>query len=653
MSHGAEPRLHSALRRVLGVVTDTPVARRAERAVRAALVRGRRQARRLSFGPRRAAAGGWDDVVDWFTTLPVSENVVLLGFAAAIGLVAALGIVGFYSLVDWADTLFIRWPGERVEQLRNPAYRPLLTALGLFAAQYVMRRHAPGEDGMNIPDVKRRVVREGGYIPMRPLAARSVASAITLGAGGSVGSEGPAAVLGGGLGSWLSRTFRFSADRTRLLVASGTAAGISAAFNAPLAGAFFALEEILGGLRVAAFPAVVVASVVASIVSQAVFGVHPAFPVPALHPSRSWFELLMLPPLLGLACGLVTVAFVRAYAGIGRWAGQWPVTPGVRALIGGAVVGALVWLSGGLLRGEGHLAIPAAVFGAAPWYLIGALGAGKVIATSLTLGAGGSGGVFAPAMYVGAATGATVAGLLAALVPGIEVSPAAWAFVAMGGVVGAATGAPVTAMLLVFELTDDYALLPPLMLVTGISLVIARRFERDTLYSGWLRRRGIVLHESTEGDMLARLRVRDAYDAAPLVLRDEEPLAEALGRVAYSAQPVFPVLDARGRLAGVLTAGAIAAAARLGEALGQRTVASFAVATPAVTRDMSLDDVLRRTATRDLEALPVVIAETGQLVGLVSRAHIMRVVERALWMEQGAGDGRSTAEMVSGSHAPS
>ncbi|MDZ7631640.1 MAG: chloride channel protein [Gemmatimonadaceae bacterium] len=313
------PRKRRPLDRVLTRLSRLGhVGRWAAQALRTTLVHARRRTRQLTFGPRRAAGSGVDEFVEWFGTLrPAGENAVLLVFAAVIGVAAALGIVVFYTLVDFSDSIFIRWPGERLPQLRNPAYRPILTALGFVAASHVMRRYAPREDGFTVPDLKRRVQHEGGVVPTRPLVARSMASAITLGAGGSVGSEGPAAVLGGGLGSALSRIFRFSRDRTRLLVAAGTAAGISAAFNAPLAGAFFALEEVLGGLQVAAFPTVVVASVVAAAVSTSVFGVTPAFPVPALHPSRSWFELMALPPLLGVACGLVTVVFVRTSFGVG------------------------------------------------------------------------------------------------------------------------------------------------------------------------------------------------------------------------------------------------------------------------------------------------------------------------------------------------
>lgn len=611
-----------------------PAGRRLAYRLRTLYVQARRQARRVTYGPGRLARSGWDDLVDWLGTTAVSENAILLVFAVLIGIGAALGIVGFYKLIDFSDWLFVTLPGREVAALRNPIYRPVLTAAGFIAAAAIMRRFAPGEEGLNVPDLKRRVAQDGGHMPVKPLAARSLASAVTLGAGGSVGSEGPAAVLGGGIGSWLSRTFRFSRDRTRLLVSAGTAAGISAAFNAPLAGAFFALEELLGGLQVAAFPTVVVSSVTAAVVSQSVFGVHPAFPIPALHPSRSWFELLALPPLLGIACGLVTVLFVRTYFAVGKSARAWKVAPLVRAGLGGTAVGLLVWLSGGLLLGKGHMVVPAELFDGTAWWIILGLLFAKIVATSLTLGTGGSGGLFAPTLYVGAATGSALAGLIAWLVPSISITPAAWAFVGMGAVVGASTGAPITAVLLVFELTDDYALMPPLLLVTGLAVVIAKRFEQDDLYSGWLRRRGIVLKRDSEREVLAKLTVRDACDMAPLVVREHERVDAVLSRVAFSGQPMFPVADANGVLAGILPVGALARASRERDALPMLIVADLAESIPAVTLDTPLDDVLRRMGARDLAALPVVDGPNGRLMGLITRAHLTRVVERAVLIDR-------------------
>ena len=176
-----------------------------------------------------------------------------------------------------------------------------------------MRGPGRGHEGLNIPDVQRAVAREGGRLPARPALARTAASAVTLGSGGAAGSEGPVAVLGAALASFLGSAFRFDPARTKVLVAAGAAAGISAAFNAPLAGAFFALEEILGSLAVGAFPSVVVASVVAAVVSHTFLGNNPAFPVPEEYGYALQREVLIFYPFLGVVAGLVAVLFVRVY----------------------------------------------------------------------------------------------------------------------------------------------------------------------------------------------------------------------------------------------------------------------------------------------------------------------------------------------------
>ncbi|OYV66839.1 MAG: hypothetical protein B7Z72_10630, partial [Gemmatimonadetes bacterium 21-71-4] len=205
-----------------------------------------------------AGQGGWDEFVAWFNAREFSENSVLLGFAVAVGILAALGVVGFYEGIDLAYNVFYRWPARYVSPVTVQTYRPAITALGFAGAWWIMHRIGHDHDGMNVPDVQLAVVRRGGYIASRPALARTAASAVTLGSGGSAGSEGPVVVLGAAIASWLGRRFRFEPRRVTVLVACATGAAISAAFNAPLAGAFFALEETLGALSGAAFAPVVV-----------------------------------------------------------------------------------------------------------------------------------------------------------------------------------------------------------------------------------------------------------------------------------------------------------------------------------------------------------------------------------------------------------
>ena len=203
-------------------------------------------ARRIRARTRR----GWGALLDRFNRLNLSENAILLVFAVAIGCAAALGVVAFYWLIDLAYHVLFELPDRFLRNIDLLAWRPVITALGLLLAWWIMHRIGHGKEGQNVPDVQLAVARRGGAMETRPALARTAASAVTLGGGGSAGSEGPVAVLGATVGSFAGQLFRFSPDRVRIMVAAGAAAGISAAFNAPLAGAFFALEEILGSLAI-------------------------------------------------------------------------------------------------------------------------------------------------------------------------------------------------------------------------------------------------------------------------------------------------------------------------------------------------------------------------------------------------------------------
>jgi chloride channel protein, CIC family len=599
-------------------------------------------ARRTTYGPVNAAQSAWDDAVDWFNGLELSENSILLGFAAVIGLAGAGGVIGFYKLIDLAHEAFFAWPESLLPDLGRLAYRPVLTGAGAMAAWYVMRRFGRGRDGLNIPDVQLAVVRRQGEIPTVPALARTAASAVTIGSGGSAGSEGPVAVFGALIASRLGSAFRFAGNRTGILVGAGAAAGISAAFNAPLAGAFFALEEILGSFSAMAFAPVVVSSVLAAVVSRGVFGNHPVFPVPLELGYRLTREVVVFYPLLGLAAGLISVLFVRCYFGVDRWSRGLHVSPVWLAAGGGAVVGGLTFLSGGLLVGAGHLAIPLDRFDQLAWYLVALLAIGKIVATSITLNTGGSGGLFTPSLFVGAATGSAFGLLLVRFFPGLHLSAEPYALVGMGSVIAAATNAPMTGILMVWEMTGNSAIMLPLMLSVVVSHALARRMERDSLYSGWLRRRGEHIEHGADRDVLAGLRVEDAFDRMPVVIPSEAVASQFLTHLGSGSQDVFPVTDGGDRLRGVLTVGDLARVARDARDRHHLLTAD-AVAQPSETLspDDSLLEAMRRMGARGAAALPVVEQETGRLIGLLSQSDVLGLYGRIL---AGAPGGESGEE---------
>lgn len=594
----------------------------------------RTEARRSWDSVATAADALWQHVVDWFNAREFSENAILIGFAFVIGVGAALGVVGFYKFIDVAYVVFFRYPGTFLSHSEFLAYRPLLTAVGLGAAWWVMQRLGRKHEGMNVPDVQLAVVRRAGDIPLQPALARTAASAITLGSGGSAGSEGPVAVLGSAIGSFLGRAFQFSANRMQVLVGAGAAAGISAAFNAPLAGAFFAIEEILGSFAVGSFPPIVVSSVIAAVISRAAFGNHPAFPIPQQYGYALTSEVFLFYPLLGLVTGLASALYVRTYFFADTVAGMLRKVRGARRLlpwVGGLLVGTVVFLSGGLLVGYGHLAVRLEVFGRMAWYLLALLAIGKIVATSLTLNFGGSGGVFTPSLYIGAATGGAFGAALVALFPGLHLHPEAYALVGMGALVAGATDAPVTGILIVFEMTNDYAIVLPLMLTTVICYVVARRLEPDSLYSGWLHRRGERIEHGADRDVLTGLRVADAYDSDPQVIGEQASVTDILEHLGRSGQSYFPVIDPDHQLVGVITMAELGRLAKDYRDLSSLLIAAdVAQSSEVVAPDDSLLTAIRKMGVRGAPSLPVVDPESGRLVGLISRSHILGTYERSV-----------------------
>ncbi len=622
------------------------------RSTRRRLRRLAAQARRTTYGPVNAAQGAWDDAVDWFNGRELSENSILLGFAVVIGLGGALGVIGFYKLIDLAHRAFFEWPETVLPVLGQLAYRPLLTGAGAVAAFWVMQRFARGHDGLNVPDVQLSVLRREGNIPTQPALARTAASAITIGSGGSAGSEGPVAVFGALIASRLGRAFRFSGTRTGVLVGAGAAAGISAAFNAPLAGAFFALEEILGSFSIGAFAPVVVSSVVAAVVSRSVFGNHPVFPVALDQGYLFTREVVLFYPLLGLLAGLLSVLFVRVYFGTEQWVRRRTVPRVWLALAGGIFVGGLAFLSRGLLVGSGHVAIPLNRFGDLAWYLLALLALGKILATSVTLNTGGSGGLFTPSLYVGAAAGSGFGGLLLLLFPGLHLSAEPYALVGMGSVIAGALNAPMTGILMVWEMTDNSSIMLPLMLSVVVSHMVARRMERDSLYSGWLRRRGEHIEHGADRDVLAGLRVADAFDHSPQVITGETTATQFLLHLGAGTQDVFPVVDERRGLLGVLSVADLARIAR-DERARHHELPAREVAQPTETLAGadSLLEAMRRLGARGAAALPVVDRDSGRLEGLLSRSDVLALYGRILAGAPASveEDGASSGAVDSGS----
>ncbi len=588
-------------------------------------------------------AGLWQRFVEWFNGLNLAEDNILLVFGVAVGVVGALGVIVFFHLIDLAFDLFYRWLPSELPHPDMPFYRPFLTAIGFAAATWVVQRATRPTDkrpksAQLIPLVQVAVARNDGKLPFKSTVARIIAAIFTLGSGGTAGSEGPLGVVGATAGSYFGRAFRFDASRVKVLVAAGAGAGISAAFNTPLGGAFFALEEILGGFAVSTFAPVVVASVVAAVISRSVFGDHPAIVIPMEYGYHGVQEVVFFFPLLGILAGLTVVLFVKVFFGVEELRERIRIPPAAIPWVGGFLVGLLVLASRGMLTGYGHLAIRLDTMAHLSAGALLLLCLGQILGNSLTLNTGGSGGVFAPSLFVGATLGASYGVALKGLFPSMPLQPEAYALVGMGSVFAAATDAPLAAVLMVFEMTNDYAIVLPLMLAVVLSYNVAKRLEPDSLYSGWLRRRGESLEHGVARDVLATLTVRNAMEENPQVIGESASVSQMMEHLGRGEQTDYPVVDGQLRVTGLLRIGEIGRVARDQAALGPLLLASdIADPVETVTPDDTLLAAIRRMGTRGTGMLPVVDPVSNRLVGVVTRAAILALYEKQVAEEAAEG----------------
>jgi CIC family chloride channel protein len=572
------------------------------------------------------------DVKTWIRGRDFDEGMSLVVIGAVIGAAAGLGVVAFYLLIDGSYATLTAWPQRHIPWVGQAILRVVLTSLGVWLAWFIAKVARAGE-GQNVPDVQLAVARRGGVIHARPVVARTVASAVTLGSGGSVGSEGPVAVLGATVGSVLGRRLELQPRHIKIFVGCGAAAGIAGAFNAPFAGAFFALEEILGSFSIGAFSPVVIASVVGALTVRSVLGTHPAFHMPELpdvHPVAN----ALLYPILGIAAGLASALYSRLDGWAPRTMRRVPGPDWVRPLAGGAIVGTIVVASRGLLAGNGHLAIPSEVFGLLPWYLLIALCLAKILATVITLGSGGSGGVFTPALFIGASLGGGMGALMRDLLPGHVVHPESWAVVGMAGLVSGATRAPLTAIFIAYELTNDSAYVVPLMIVSVVAFITAKRFAPYGLYDGWLAARGQHLTHGVDQSIMEHIAVRDVVDTTCPRVDPSMSLVEVSRVMSVSSVGSLPVIDQERGFIGLISQH------RLHEALTQPIdsrqliiVDDLVERSTELAPSQSLRDALAEMSASNRDALAVLDGDGDdqrRFVGMITRAAAFAAYDRAL-----------------------
>jgi CIC family chloride channel protein len=515
-------------------------------------------------------------------------------------------------------------PHDPVERARSLAahWRVLIPALGgliVGPLVYFLVREAKGP---GIPEVMEAVALRGGTIRRRVIGLKTLASAISIGSGGSVGREGPIAQIGSAVASWLGQLLKVPPRRLRTMVGCGAAAGIAATFNAPIAGALFAVEIIIGDFAVAQFSPIVISSVVATVVSRLFLGNQPAFQVPGYDLVKP-LELIAYAGV-GVAAGIVALAFIRSVALTEDLFDAIPIPDYLKAGLGGLLVG-VIGISLPEVFGVGYETINKLLTGHLPLTVLGMLLVAKLAATSITIGSGGSGGIFAPSLFLGAAMGGLLGAFIHQAFPDATGTSGAYALVAMGALVAASTHAPITAIIMIFEMTQTIEIIPPLMTACVISTLFFNDTATTEIYTQKLRRRGVDLAKDEDPNVLKSLWVRDIVDRDPEVIPASASFGAVMELIVDSNHSEFFVENDAGDFIGAIYLRQVRRLMQEQEALRAIVVAGDMVEDRVcVTEDDDLDAVMRIFSRGEAAEVAVVDPENPRrLVGSVHQRDVI------------------------------
>lgn len=551
-----------------------------------------------------------------------------LVIAALVGVAVGLGAS--------ALVLLLRWMSQLTGTLaidHGSAWIFVTVPLGMFLAWLVARWFAPEIAGDGVSEAAASLAVHGGRMRLRTAPSKILATALTLGGGGSAGREGPIVQIGAAIGSAVSRIFHLGEGQVRSLVAAGAGAGIGASFNAPIAGMLFALEVILGSFAVRHMSAIVVASVTAAVTTRQIVGPELAITA-GVHGLGDPRELLLY---IALAVVLVAVGllFLKVLSRVERLAEQSEQRlPGLRPITFGLFVAALIYLEPGLF-GTGQEVTQALLLGEAGtrqlWWALVLLAMGKLLATSFTIPSGGSGGAFMPSLLMGAALGAGFARLVEPLwriEPGLN--PGAFAVVGMAAMFAVIGRAPLTAILIVFEVTGarEYQLILPLLLTATLATFLADRFSPESVYTAALKRQGISIRRSGEVDILDTVDVSSVMEPITDVIAPTDSLHRVQQLFEKSRSHGLPVVDEGGlvgivSISDIIRAGGPSKTVTAAEAMTRKPVT--------VTPSTPVSRSLERMAALGVGRLPVVAEDRpDRLIGMFRRQDAVKAYHEAL-----------------------
>ena len=554
------------------------------------------------------------------------QHVYLSFVAIMIGILGGYGALLFRYAIKATQYVFYQNADDILTFAHTlPFYLKIaLPALGGLVVGPLVYFGAREAKGHGVPEVMEAVALREGHIRPRVALVKIIASGITIGSGGSVGREGPIVQIGSSIGSTIGQLLKAPPLRQRTLVGCGAAAGLAATFNAPIAGALFAAEVILGEFGLSTFSPVVLSSVTATTISRYYFGDFPAFIVPTYKLVSLW-EFFFY-PVLGVIVGLVSLLFILTVYKSEDLFDALKMPEYLKPALGGLMLGCMliVWPN---VFGVGYGTINLSLKNQLPFIILLTLVFVKILATSITVGSGGSGGIFAPSLFIGAMTGGFFGWAVHEYFPLITADSGAYAMVAMGAVVAGTTHAPITAMIIIFELTSTYEIILPLMITCMLSTLITTSLKRDSIYTSKLSRRGVEITQGWEQSVLRALKVRDVASDHYVTVPEDMHLADIVEILKSKDVSYLHVVDNDGGLKGIISFSDIRSAL-LEEGLKYlviaRDVATMDIVT--ISPSDSIQDALYRMGRNGISHLPVVEEnDNRKIIGTLNKKDVMAV----------------------------
>ena len=544
------------------------------------------------------------------------QDQLLLVLALVIGALTGATVVAFILLTERL--------GMRLYPVDSGAWRRvLIPLLGSLGMGYLLFRYFPEARGSGVPQTKAALFAREGVITARTALGKFFCTAATLASGIPLGREGPSVQVGGGIASILGRRLGLRPEKVKALIPVGAAAAIAAAFNTPLAAVLFSLEEIMGDLNAPVLGSVVLASATSWVVLRLLLGNNPLFRVPQyqlVHPIE-----FAVYGILGVAGGLVSVVFTKLLLVMrGRFLRMAAWTQWFQPAAGGLLAGLMGWFVPQVL-GVGYGYVGDALNGRMALRLMALLILLKLVATTTSYSSGNAGGIFGPSLFIGAMLGGTVGSIAHRLLPGYTATAGAYALVGMGAAFAGIVRAPMTSVVMIFETTQDYAVIVPLMISNLVSFFISSRLQREPIYEALARQDGIHLPSAQRRRRHQQRQVAEAMRAATEVMRSQMTVRDALERAHKSDFHAWPVID-EGGVVGVVGLACIEQAIANGEDAKKLRDFIDTADFPHVHPDQPLHLALERMGSAKSDVLPVVSrANIHDLLGVVVMHDILNL----------------------------